>query len=152
MKLRKLPSRSRTSKTSSSCSGVRKIKKRSVSKCKKCVCMPHKVGPVEFPPVWTELRKNEQLCDGTVRCQDSREFKIHRAILSVVSPYFKVPINFSNVPFSYFQQNNFKIGISRRCLPIPLIEDNRRQKKPMSIFQGTFFNCFSISLTLELAW
>lgn len=52
--------------------------------------MPHKIGPVEFPPVWMELRNNNQLCDGTVKCQDGVEFRIHRAILSVVSPYFKV--------------------------------------------------------------
>lgn len=87
MKLRKLPSRSRT--PSNSTLGKRG-RRRSVSKCKKCFCMPHKIGPVEFPPVWMELRNNNQLCDGTVKCQDGVEFRIHRAILSVVSPYFKV--------------------------------------------------------------
>lgn len=95
MKLRKLPSRSRTPPN---CALGKRGKRRSVSKCKKCFCMPHKIGPVEFPPVWMELRKNNQLCDGTVRCQDGKEFRIHRAILSVVSPYFKV----SNSPI--FQQ------------------------------------------------
>lgn len=89
MKLRKLPSRSRT--PSRSTIGNRG-KRRSVSKCKKCFCMPYKVGPVEFPPVWMELRNNSQLCDGTVWCQDGAKFRIHRAILSVVSPYFKVVV------------------------------------------------------------
>lgn len=91
MKLRKLPSRTRLSRMSASCTTVGK-KRRQSSKCKRCVCMPHKIGLVEFPVVWTELRKKGQLCDGLIKCPDGAEFKIHRAILSVVSPYFKVSI------------------------------------------------------------
>jgi kelch-like protein 10 len=43
----------------------------------------------EFPRIWKELRLKNQLCDGVVRCIDGTEFKIHRAILSAASPYFR---------------------------------------------------------------
>ncbi|XP_026464876.1 kelch-like protein 10 [Ctenocephalides felis] len=46
-------------------------------------------SPREFPDVWNELRQNDQLCDGVIRCRDGRIIKIHRAILSAVSPYFR---------------------------------------------------------------
>lgn len=44
----------------------------------------------EVQPIWRELRLKSQLCDGFVRCDDGGVFPVHRAILSVVSPYFKV--------------------------------------------------------------
>ncbi|XP_044765386.1 kelch-like protein 10 isoform X2 [Coccinella septempunctata] len=58
-------------------------------KLKKCVCVLPQTGELEFPRVWEELRNNNQLCDGIVRCASGKEFRIHRAILSAVSPYFK---------------------------------------------------------------
>lgn len=35
------------------------------------------------------FRANQQLCDGVVRCAGDQVFRVHRAILSAVSPYFK---------------------------------------------------------------
>lgn len=97
MKLRKVPSRTRSARTISASSNnnankkSKKIsKKKPQPKCRKCVCMPQNISPIEFPSVWTEFRINNQLCDGVVKCEDGKEFKIHRAILSAVSPYFKV--------------------------------------------------------------
>ncbi|KAJ8967458.1 hypothetical protein NQ317_000304 [Molorchus minor] len=49
-----------------------------------------RVSTFEFPPIWKEFRTKSQLCDGLVICNDGVEFKIHRAILAAVSPYFKV--------------------------------------------------------------
>lgn len=98
MKLRRVPSRTRSTRAVSSNSNInnnnncktRKLaRKKSQPKCRKCVCMPQNISPVEFPSVWTEFRINNQLCDGVVKCEDGKEFKIHRAILSAVSPYFK---------------------------------------------------------------
>ncbi|XP_022920023.1 kelch-like protein 10 isoform X2 [Onthophagus taurus] len=93
MKLRRAPSaKTKTARLSSSQGSKNKMittRKRSASKCRKCVCMPQLIGPVEFPSVWTEFRVNNQLCDGTITCEDGTEFKVHRAILSAVSPYFK---------------------------------------------------------------
>lgn len=43
----------------------------------------------DFPPIWSELRTKSQLCDGSVKCEDGAQFKIHRCILAAVSPYFK---------------------------------------------------------------
>lgn len=59
------------------------------SRCKRCNCCPYRNGPVQFPTIWEELRANNQLCDGVVRCEDGIEFNIHRIILSAVSPYFR---------------------------------------------------------------
>lgn len=57
------------------------------SKGWKCVC--GEGGQVLFPQVWNELRLNQQLCDGAIHCADGKDLKVHRAILSAVSPYFK---------------------------------------------------------------
>lgn len=96
MKLRRVPSRTTRTISSSNSNGKMKktTRKKAPTKSRKCVCMPQNISPIEFPPVWTEFRVNNQLCDGVVKCEDGKEFKIHRAILSAVSPYFKVIINF----------------------------------------------------------
>lgn len=39
--------------------------------------------------VLSELRSQRQLCDGVLRTEDGGVFYVHRAILAVVSPYFK---------------------------------------------------------------
>lgn len=67
----------------------RLVKKRIVTRKRKCVCLPENYSVVEFPAIWNELRQNGQLCDGTILCNDNVSIKIHRAILSAVSPYFK---------------------------------------------------------------
>ncbi|XP_060518046.1 kelch-like protein 10 [Cylas formicarius] len=56
---------------------------------KECNCQHGPNKKLEFPTIWEQLRINQQLCDGTVRCDDGVEFKIHRIILCTVSPYFK---------------------------------------------------------------
>ncbi|XP_076639357.1 kelch-like protein 10 [Colletes latitarsis] len=53
------------------------------------MCLPSNYALVEFPVVWAELRANQQLCDGAIRCARDHVFPVHRAILSAVSPYFK---------------------------------------------------------------
>ncbi|XP_015587950.1 kelch-like protein 10 isoform X2 [Cephus cinctus] len=88
MKLRKL-SRSRMSRAPISSSKSRQCKKKQNSKSRKCMCLPSNYALVEFPVVWSELRANQQLCDGAIRCSRDEIFPIHRAILSAVSPYFK---------------------------------------------------------------
>ena len=59
-------------------------------KYRKCVCTPLVLGKVEFPTIWSEFRLKNQLCDGVIYCDDGAVFRIHRAILSAVSPYFRV--------------------------------------------------------------
>ncbi|KAK3917898.1 Kelch-like protein 10 [Frankliniella fusca] len=67
---------------------------------RKCVCaeggqssihsiVSGRAGKALFPQVWNELRLNQQLCDGVIRCADGDSLKVHRAILSAVSPFFK---------------------------------------------------------------
>lgn len=71
---------------------LRVTKKRSLTsntRVRKCICFPVERGVIEFPTIWNELRHKRQLCDGTVKCNDNMEFKVHRAILSAISPYFK---------------------------------------------------------------
>ncbi|CAK9802012.1 Kelch-like protein 10 [Anthophora quadrimaculata] len=59
------------------------------AKVRKCMCLPSNYALVEFPVVWSELRANQQLCDGAIRCARGNVIPVHRAILSAVSPYFK---------------------------------------------------------------
>lgn len=44
---------------------------------------------IEYPKVWSELRANQQLCDGIIYSAEGKAFHVHRAILSASSPYFK---------------------------------------------------------------
>ncbi|KYN13828.1 PREDICTED: kelch-like protein 10 isoform X1 [Trachymyrmex cornetzi] len=73
--------------------GISKLLKQSRRKqsarIRKCMCLPSNYALVEFPVVWSELRANQQLCDGVIRCLEDQVFPVHRAILSAVSPYFK---------------------------------------------------------------
>lgn len=90
MKLRKsnrIKNNSRA--TTTSVKPKTKSKPRKSQKFKKCICLPSTADHADFPLVWSELRNNMQLCDGVVKCEDDREFKVHRAILSAVSPFFK---------------------------------------------------------------
>lgn len=126
MKLRKVPSRSRSARAISGSSNHKSKKiarKRQESKCRKCVCMPQNISPVEFPSIWTEFRVNNQLCDGVVKCEDGKEFRIHRAILSAVSPYFKV--NYSGTVRALCDTGS----LFRPYLRIPSIEANRKTSK-----------------------
>lgn len=76
---------------------IPRVKPTATKKCRKpngsypakCMCHLLKDGDTNFPRVWSELRNNMQLCDGVVVCEDGHSFKIHRAILSAVSPFFK---------------------------------------------------------------
>lgn len=61
----------------------------STSKCKRCNSTPLALRAQEFPSIWEELRANNQLCDGVVKCEDHVQFNIHRIILSSISPYFR---------------------------------------------------------------
>ncbi|XP_012259425.2 kelch-like protein 10 isoform X2 [Athalia rosae] len=89
MKLRKLI-RNRMSRASVSGTKHKQCKKKQAVKARKCMCLPSNYALVEFPIVWSELRANQQLCDGAIRCARDQLFPVHRAILSAVSPYFKV--------------------------------------------------------------
>ncbi|XP_078039106.1 uncharacterized protein LOC144471169 [Augochlora pura] len=63
--------------------------RKQATRARKCMCLPSNYGLVEFPMVWSELRANQQLCDGAIRCARDHVFPVHRVILSAVSPYFK---------------------------------------------------------------
>ncbi|XP_008198985.2 kelch-like protein 10 isoform X1 [Tribolium castaneum] len=88
MQLRRVPSKTKIKLTNSKKS-CKKRKQQNCRKNDKCVCMPMQLSTFEFPRIWKELRLKNQLCDGIVRCADGTEFKIHRAILSAASPYFR---------------------------------------------------------------
>ncbi|XP_012284683.2 kelch-like protein 10 [Orussus abietinus] len=88
IRLRKLW-RSRTSRAAVSAPRNKQGKKRQSNRTRRCMCLPSNYALVEFPVVWSELRANQQLCDGAIRCAQDRVFSVHRAILSAVSPYFK---------------------------------------------------------------
>ncbi|CAH1119729.1 unnamed protein product [Phaedon cochleariae] len=89
MRLRKVPSVHKNEDIIANNHKIVKKRKKSGSVCKKCVCSHYQNSTFDFPPVWLELRKKSQLCDGVVKCDDGSEFKIHRAILAAVSPYFR---------------------------------------------------------------
>ncbi|XP_072756331.1 kelch-like protein 10 [Anoplolepis gracilipes] len=84
---------SHTRVSRASASGISRFLKQSRRKqsvrIRKCMCLPSNYALVEFPVVWSELRANQQLCDGVIRCPGDQVFPVHRAILSAVSPYFK---------------------------------------------------------------
>ncbi|XP_060819012.1 kelch-like protein 10 [Bombus pascuorum] len=88
IKLRKL-SRSRMSRAAVSATKLKQCVRKQPAKIRKCMCLPSNYALVEFPVVWSELRANQQLCDGAIRCATGHIFPVHRAILSAVSPYFK---------------------------------------------------------------
>ncbi|XP_034186020.1 kelch-like protein 10 [Osmia lignaria lignaria] len=88
MKFRKL-FRSRMSRATVSATKLKQCVRKQPTKVRKCMCLPSNYALVEFPVVWSELRANQQLCDGAVRCARNQVFPVHRAILSAVSPYFK---------------------------------------------------------------
>lgn len=54
---KKSPSRNRTL-----CSKLKLTKRKVPFKHKKCYCLRF----ADFPQVWTELRQNQELCDGTI--------------------------------------------------------------------------------------
>ncbi|CAH0729985.1 unnamed protein product, partial [Brenthis ino] len=87
-KHRKLSKNKNSIRTTASAKS-RLTKKRTVTRKRKCVCLPENYSVVEFPAIWNELRLNGQLCDGTIVCRDKKSIQVHRAILSAVSPYFK---------------------------------------------------------------
>ncbi|XP_076281415.1 kelch-like protein 10 [Lasioglossum baleicum] len=88
MKFRKL-FRSRMSRTTVLTAKPKQCPRKQASKVRKCMCLPSNYVLVEFPMVWSELRANQQLCDGAIRCVGDQVFPVHRVILSAVSPYFK---------------------------------------------------------------
>ncbi|CAD1474074.1 unnamed protein product, partial [Heterotrigona itama] len=88
IKLKKL-SRSLMSRAAVSATKLRHCVRKQPAKIRKCMCLPSNYALVEFPLVWSELRANQQLCDGAIRCATGQVFPVHRAILSAVSPYFK---------------------------------------------------------------
>ncbi|KAF7284871.1 hypothetical protein GWI33_021447 [Rhynchophorus ferrugineus] len=91
MKLRTSPiKRKQTTKFSINKSSLNKRKRQiGKSRCKVCCCSVKWNAEFDFPKIWEELRNENQLCDGIVRCQDGVVFNIHRIILSAVSPYFR---------------------------------------------------------------
>ncbi|XP_076685259.1 kelch-like protein 10 [Andrena cerasifolii] len=87
-KFRKL-SRSRMSLAVVTAAKLKQCTRKQPSRVRKCMCLPSNYALVEFPVVWSELRANQQLCDGAIRCAKGHVFPVHRAILSAVSPFFK---------------------------------------------------------------
>ncbi|KZC09505.1 Kelch-like protein 10 [Dufourea novaeangliae] len=88
MKFRKLL-RGRMSRANVLVARLNQCTRKQASRARKCMCLPSNYALVEFPVVWSELRANQQLCDGAIRCARDHVFPVHRAILSAVSPYFK---------------------------------------------------------------
>lgn len=79
-------------RSSSSITSLHKYGKRKIKDVEKmkCVCISQRCGTLKYPLIWTEFRMNNQLCDGTIFCDDGIEIKVHRVILASVSSYFKV--------------------------------------------------------------
>ncbi|XP_037917054.1 kelch-like protein 10 isoform X2 [Hermetia illucens] len=57
-----------------------------------CICCDH----IEFPAVWRELREQQELCDGVIRLKNGDRIKVHRAILSASSSYFKASFTYNS--------------------------------------------------------
>ncbi|XP_050311908.1 kelch-like protein 10 [Anthonomus grandis grandis] len=66
---------------------VKQIKRRKQSIGRRCCCRCS--SSLQLPLLWKEMRENNQLCDGVVRCEDGVVFNIHRIVLTAVSPYFR---------------------------------------------------------------
>ncbi|XP_063218282.1 kelch-like protein 10 [Bacillus rossius redtenbacheri] len=47
-------------------------------------------GVHRFPPAWRELWLSGELADATLASSDGAKFRVHRVILSAVSPYFRL--------------------------------------------------------------
>lgn len=122
-----------------------------------CSCTSRNTATTEFPPIWSELLKNRQLCDGTVICQDKEEFKVHRAILAAVSPYFKVQIRFerrvsSTISFKVHFTNSLNAG--RPELTTARVNINSKIFKKILDYAYTghcLINCETVESLLQAA-
>lgn len=87
------------------------------------------------PEVWNELRLNQQLCDGVIHCADGEDFRVHRAILSAVSPFFKAlftnSINGGQPESAEVRTSRNNSTTAVRLVKIPCIVRIEKLKKAM---------------------